>query len=117
LIRWRGYDEANDTWEPEENLKNAPQTLLDYKTSHDIRNIVTDARGGVQILQCSSDCHRLGYLSVNSLVSVSQVTSIGGLGSVKLHETPGGLISAALLHEASGGFIKWRRYTKRPAGI
>ena len=30
LVHWRGYDPANDTWEPEDNLVNCPGMLMKY---------------------------------------------------------------------------------------
>ena len=34
LIRWKGYSEAHDTWEPEDNVKNAQELIehLDRKS-------------------------------------------------------------------------------------
>ena len=34
LVQWRGYSRAESTWEPEEHLKNAPEVLEAYKSSH-----------------------------------------------------------------------------------
>ena len=34
LVQWRGYSRAESTWEPEEHLRNAPEVLEAYKTSH-----------------------------------------------------------------------------------
>ena len=34
LIQWRGYSRAESTWEPEEHLRNAPEVLEAYKSSH-----------------------------------------------------------------------------------
>ena len=34
LVQWRGYSRAESTWEPEENLKNAPEVLEGYKSLH-----------------------------------------------------------------------------------
>lgn len=31
LIKWKGYSEAENTWEPEENLMNCPELLEEYK--------------------------------------------------------------------------------------
>ena len=33
LVRWKGYKECDDTWEPESNLKNCPKILKEYKSS------------------------------------------------------------------------------------
>ncbi len=30
LVAWKGYGPEHNTWEPEENLKNAPEVLADY---------------------------------------------------------------------------------------
>jgi len=34
LIRWKGYSVEDDTWEPASNLKNARETLDEYKKRH-----------------------------------------------------------------------------------
>ena len=34
LVQWRGYSQAESTWEPEEHLKNAPEALEAYKSTH-----------------------------------------------------------------------------------
>ena len=34
LIRWKGYGEGEDTWEPEQNLKHAPAKLADFHTQN-----------------------------------------------------------------------------------
>ena len=34
LVQWRGYSRAESTWEPEEHLKNPPEVLEAYKSSH-----------------------------------------------------------------------------------
>ena len=34
LVQWRGYSRAESTWEPEEHLRNAPEVLEAYKSSH-----------------------------------------------------------------------------------
>ena len=34
LIQWRGYSRAESTWEPEEHLRNTPEVLEAYKSTH-----------------------------------------------------------------------------------
>ena len=34
LVQWRGYSRAESTWEPEEHLRNAPEVLEAYKSTH-----------------------------------------------------------------------------------
>ena len=34
LVKWRGYSQAESTWEPEEHLRNAPEVLEAYKSLH-----------------------------------------------------------------------------------
>ena len=37
LIAWKGYPSAENTWEPESHLKNAPVTLQAYKKKHRLK--------------------------------------------------------------------------------
>ena len=30
LVRWKGYDEDNDTWEPEKHLENAREKVAEF---------------------------------------------------------------------------------------
>ena len=34
LVQWHGYTRAESTWEPEEHLRNAPEVLEAYKSTH-----------------------------------------------------------------------------------
>ena len=34
LVRWKGYGEGNDSWEPAKNLKNTPYTIDDFYKCH-----------------------------------------------------------------------------------
>ena len=34
LVQWCGYSRAESTWEPEEHLRNAPEVLEAYKSTH-----------------------------------------------------------------------------------
>ena len=40
LIKWKGYSEIHNSWEPEENLTNCEEILTDYRTRMGERNIV-----------------------------------------------------------------------------
>jgi len=33
LVRWKGYTQGDDTWEPEDNLQNAGEKLQEYLQS------------------------------------------------------------------------------------
>ena len=37
LVQWRGYSRAESTWEPEEHLRNAPEVLESYKSTHHLQ--------------------------------------------------------------------------------
>ena len=37
LVQWRGYSWAESTWEPEEHLRNAPEVLEAYKSTHHLQ--------------------------------------------------------------------------------
>ena len=34
LVHWKGYDESERTWEPVTNLKNSPEIVEQFHTSH-----------------------------------------------------------------------------------
>ena len=36
LVKWRGYDPSNNTWEPEKNLSNADEILSQYKRQRNL---------------------------------------------------------------------------------
>ena len=37
LVQWRGYSRAESTWELEEHLRNAPEVLEAYKSTHHLQ--------------------------------------------------------------------------------
>ena len=41
LVSWKGWDSFENSWEPEGNLKNAPDILNAYKKKHKIRAVTT----------------------------------------------------------------------------
>ena len=36
-VKWKGYPDAESSWEPEDNLRNAPDILQAYKRRHNLR--------------------------------------------------------------------------------
>ena len=36
LVKWKGYDPSNNTWEPETNLSNADEILSEYKRQRNL---------------------------------------------------------------------------------
>ena len=47
LVKWLGYDESNNTWEPEENLANSPELVEEYWARHDL-GVASNKKQGVQ---------------------------------------------------------------------
>ena len=39
LTTWKGYPSSENTWEPESNLRHAPEILGDYKRSHSLNRL------------------------------------------------------------------------------
>jgi hypothetical protein len=39
LVKWEGYDQLENTWEPEENLANAPTILSKYRKRSGLPNV------------------------------------------------------------------------------
>ena len=38
FIKWKGYSDAENTWEPESNLVNCPELLEDFKARNDVED-------------------------------------------------------------------------------
>ena len=34
LVKWEGYDEGSNTWEPQENLNNAEEAVAEFYKAH-----------------------------------------------------------------------------------
>ena len=34
LVRWKGYDDASNTWEPADNVKNSPLLIKEFHKKH-----------------------------------------------------------------------------------
>lgn len=52
LVKWLGYDEANNTWEPEENLANSSELIAEYWARHD-QGVASNKKRGQSDVQRS----------------------------------------------------------------
>jgi hypothetical protein len=63
-VKWKGYDNTHNTWEPREHLSNAPDLLDEFEKSHGTQQIVSTF-----ILPAKESPLRLGHYKTNVLRS------------------------------------------------
>ncbi len=49
-VKWVGYNDKDNTWEPEENLANVSYMIEDYENKKRLRGLANDKRQGTILI-------------------------------------------------------------------
>ncbi|KAF7974474.1 hypothetical protein HWV62_12124 [Athelia sp. TMB] len=103
LVAWKGFDDESNTWEPEENLSNAPERLADFRNAtKQTKRTVTIAKPSImKALQLLFNQEQLDT-EVRSLEAFSEYATEKGandLGSFDLNKLATNLVTHS--HEAA----------------